>query len=149
MLKNIRFIMLLAIASLLLSMVSSCEKKYPEGSWVSLRTRTARVANTWKIDKYFVDYVDKTNTIPSDYRETYTKDGVYSYSYTSSSGPVTGGGKWEFKEKDEMIYRGGVITAPFGQPSITAMVILRLKEKEFRYYADVYGQRHEFHLVEE
>lgn len=132
--KNIFFIILIIGASLM-----GC-KKYPEGPALSLRSKTARVANTWKIESYTINGVDNTSALKNiNYTETYDKDG--NYSYNSSLG--TGSGKWEFQSGKEQIKRSGVS----GQSSET-LFILRLKEREFWYYYLDGNDRHEVHLAE-
>lgn len=132
--KNIFFIILIIGASL-----SGC-KKYEEGPALSLRSKTARVANTWKVESYAINGVGVTSSLTSiNYTETYDKDG--SYSYNSSSGG--GSGKWEFQSDKEQIKRSGVS----GQPTQT-LFILRLKEREFWYYFLDGNDRHEVHLEE-
>lgn len=132
--KNIFPILLLVVASF-----AAC-KKYEEGPAISFRSKTARVANTWKVESYTINGTDYTSTLANlNYMETYDKDG--NYSYTSSAG--SGSGRWEFQSNEEQIKRSGVSS----QPTET-LVILRLKEKEFWYYYLDGNDRHEFHLVE-
>lgn len=132
--KKIIPILLLIGASL-----AGC-KKYEEGPSLSLRSRTARVANTWKVESYTINGTDNTSLLVNiNYLETYDKDGNYSYS--SSAG--TGTGRWEFQSDDMEIKRSGV-----SSQSTETLVILRLKEKEFWYYYLDGNDRHEFHLAE-
>jgi len=132
--KNIFFSILIIGASLM-----GC-KKYPEGPALSLRSKTARVANTWKVESYTINGVDNTSALKSiNYTETYDKDG--NYSYNSSLG--TGSGKWEFQSSKEQIKRSGAS----GQSTET-LFILRLKEREFWYYYLNGNDRHEVHLAE-
>lgn len=115
-------------------------KKYEEGPILSLRSKTARVANTWKVESFTMNGSDFTSTFTSiNYTETYDKDG--NYSYNSSAG--SGSGKWVFESDKEQIKRSGVS----GQSSAT-LYILRLKEREFWYYYMNGNDRHEFHLKE-
>ena len=131
--KSFFFYLLIASASL-----SSC-KKYDEGPAFSLRSRTARVENTWKVASYTINGVDFTSTLTSvNYTEAYDKEG--NYSYNSSVG--TGSGKWEFQSNDEQIKRSGVS----GQSTLS-LFILKLKEREFWYYYLDGNDRHEIHLV--
>ena len=132
--KNIFSIILIIGASL-----TGC-KKYEDGPALSLRSKTARVANTWKVQSYTINGVDYTSSLTSiNYTETYDKDG--NYSYVSSAG--TGSGKWEFQSDKEQIKRSGVS----GQSTQT-LYILRLKEREFWYYHLDGNDRHEIHLKE-
>ena len=132
--KNIFSIILIMSASLM-----GC-KKYEDGPALSLRSKTARVANTWKVESYTINGFDNTSSLTSiNYTETYDKDG--NYSYNSSLG--SGSGKWEFQSDKEQIKRSGVA----GQSTET-LFILRLKEKEFWYYFLDGNIRHEIHLAE-
>ena len=63
------------IAAILFSCIflDSC-KKYPEGPMLSFRTRTARVANTWKVGSCTINGTDFTSTYTNmNYSETYEK----------------------------------------------------------------------------
>ena len=132
--KNIFSIILIIGASL-----TGC-KKYEEGPALSLRSKTARVANTWKVESFTINGVDNTSSLTSiNYTETFDKDG--NYSYNSSAG--TGSGKWEFQSDNEQIKRSGVS----GQSTET-LYILRLKEREFWYYYLDGNDRYEIHLEE-
>ena len=106
---------------------------------LSFRSRAARVANEWKMEKVLQNGSDVTSLYTGiNYVETYDKDGNYSYSSTMGSGS----GKWDFQSKDTQIKRSGVS----GQPSIT-MTILRLKQRSF-WYSFMDGNVHyEFHLI--
>ena len=122
----------------IVSSLTSC-KKYPDGPWISLETRTARVANTWKMEQIMLNGSDITSTLTSiNYTETYDKSGNYSYSSTIGSGS----GKWAFENKDTQIKRNGVS----GQSS-EDLTILRLKEKSFWYKYTDGKDNYEFHLI--
>ncbi len=120
--------------------ITSC-KKYPEGPGLSLRSKAARIANKWKIEKIIVNGTDVTSqnsTFIANYTETYTKDGVYSYTLSSLSGE----GKWEFNDDKTIIKVNGVSGA-----SSKDETVLKLKEKEFWYTTKVNGDETEYHLV--
>jgi len=126
--------------SLIIGVLFSGCKKYGEGPSLSLRSKTARVANTWKVDSYTINGTDKTSALTGiNYTETYDKDG--NFSYNSSAG--TGSGKWEFQSDKEQIKRSGV-----SGKSTETLFILRLKERKFWYYYLDGNDRHEIHLVE-
>lgn len=129
---------LLLIVLSFVVVLSSC-KKYEEGPMLSLRSKSARVANTWKVEHATYNGADITS-LYADYRETYTKDGVYSYVH----GNDAGSGKWEFQNDKEEIKRSGVS----GQSTET-LFILKLKEKEFWYYVMDGNDRTEVHLIPE
>lgn len=110
--------------SLLLIFIFSACKKYSEGPWISLRSKKERVANTWRIEKAFQNYVDISLLYPG-YTETYTKNGTYSYAF----GSLKGEGTWTFDNKKEKIIIKGA-----ANQNDRELVILRLKENEFWYY---------------
>jgi hypothetical protein len=64
-------IMLLLTTASLFS-IQSCNK-YDDGPLVSIRSRTERVSNTWKVENYKVNNDDLTSLV-TDYRETFTKE---------------------------------------------------------------------------
>ncbi len=133
-LKNLAFISLFA------SLVVTGCKKYEEGPALSIRTKTERVANTWKLVSYTINGTDYTSSLSNiNYTETYDKDG--NYSYNSSLG--SGSGSWEFQSDKEQIKRSGV-----SSQSTETLYILKLKEKAFWYYYMNGNDRHEFHFEE-
>jgi hypothetical protein len=127
----------LLLAAFAIPTIQSC-KKYPEGPALSLRTREERVANTWKVENYKINTTDYTS-LTSDYQETFSKDGQYSY----VSGNLTGSGTWAFQNDQKEIR----VTGVNAQPSET-LVILKLKEKEFWYYYMDGNDKHEYHLLQ-
>lgn len=133
---SIKVICSILISGLILTSVQSC-KKYPEGPMVSFMSKKERVANTWKVDNYKIDGTDYTS-LYSDYTETFTKEGDYSYSW----GPVSGTGKWEFQNKNKEIKLTGINN----QKSYT-LIIQKLEEKQFWYYYMDGDKKKEFHLV--
>ncbi|HEX4887812.1 MAG TPA: lipocalin family protein [Luteibaculaceae bacterium] len=119
--------------------VAGCSK-YEEGPAFSLRSKTARLANEWKVEAFLINGVDQTASISGEnYLETFDKDG--NYSFKSASGDGTG--KWEFQEDKEQIKVSGV-----DSQSSETYFILKLKEKEFWYYVMDGGERYEFHMTE-
>lgn len=130
---------LVAITIFALSFVFTSCKKYPEGPALSLRSKEARVANTWKVESYTINGVDYTSTLKNiNYTETYTKDGIYSYTYLGNSGT----GKWEFNSDKTQIKRSGVS----GQSSDN-LYILKLKENEFWFYLMDGSDKEEYHFI--
>lgn len=113
-------------------------KKYPDGPLLSLRSRTARVVNTWRVDSYIKNGTDYTSLMAG-YTETYTKDGNYFYSWDNASGT----GVWAFRDSDSDIQ----LTGTHNQETHT-LIILRLEEKEFWYYYWDGSDRKEFHMVQ-
>jgi hypothetical protein len=135
--KNKITVALFLIAAFTMTTIQSC-KKYEEGPAISLHSRAERVANTWKVENYKINETDYTSGT-SDYSETFSKDGDYSYQW----GAFSGSGKWAFQNDDAEIRITGTNT----QPSQT-LFILKLKEKEFWYYYMDGNDRHEFHLLQ-
>jgi hypothetical protein len=128
---------LILITTSVLILGDGCSK-YPDGPMLSLRSRTERVSNTWKIDNYKVNGNDYTSLL-SGYTETFSKDGSYSYSW----GSLSGTGKWAFQSKDEEIK----LTGGSNQSTYT-LVIMKLEEKQFWYYYMDGNDKKEFHMVE-
>jgi hypothetical protein len=128
-------IMMFAV-SLSLFALTSCNK-YEDGPGISLRTRTERVSNTWKVENYKVNGSDFTSLL-NDYRETFTKSGNYSYTWNS----LNGTGTWVFQNKDQEIR----LTGNDNQSSRT-FIILKLEEKSFWYYYMDGNDKHEIHLI--
>jgi hypothetical protein len=123
-------------AMLTMITIQSCSK-YPEGPAVSFRSRDARVANTWKVDNFKDDGTDYTSLV-TDYSETFSKDGNYSYSW----GSMAGTGKWAFQNDDMEIKVSGISSA-----SSETLFILKLEEKSFWYYYMDGTHRKEFHMI--
>jgi len=136
--KNFKKLPVLVILSASLVMLSAegC-KKYPDGPTFTLHSRTERVANTWKVDNYKINGDDYTSLM-SDYTETYTKDGNYSYVW----GSLSGSGLWKFQNKDKEIALTGI-----NNQSNYTLVILKLEEKEFWYYYMDGSDKKEFHMI--
>lgn len=108
------------IIMVLFSMVFVSCGKYEEGPAISLKSKKARVANTWIVE-YAKDIPDDVE-ITSDYngdRFTFEKDGNYLENGTKE-------GTWEFNSGKEFI----IITEPDG--STDEYKIIRLKEKDMR-----------------
>jgi hypothetical protein len=129
-----------AVTAIAVLFAASCGK-YEEGPSISLRSKTARVCNTWKVEKYMVNGSDQTatlNLILPNYREVYDKEGNYSFSYDGNSGS----GRWEFQNDKAEIKRSGV-----SSQSSATLVILKLKEKEFWYYIMDGSDKEEVHMI--
>lgn len=124
----------------------SC-KKYPEGPSFSLRTKTERLSNSWKIQQYKFNGADSTtfvkNNLLNNYKLIISKNGDYSISYNFVLGiisiPFTEAGNWVFStDKKNVIFNkeSGNTTASVGSNS--TWEILKLKETELwaRYTQD-------------
>jgi len=104
---------------------SSCGK-YEDGPTFSLLSKKSRIANTWKIDKVFIDDVDRTS-IYTEYMKTYklelTKDGTISETTTTTLGTATVKGTWALTSSDENLV--------FTMPGLNIInKILKLKSGE-------------------
>ena len=128
---------IIIISGLMLFGIQSC-KKYEDGPMFSLSSRTQRVANKWKVDNYKVNGTDYTSLF-SDYTETYTKAGAYSYQW----GILSGTGTWAFQNNDAEI----LITGIDNQSTVT-LVIQKLEEKQFWYYIMDGSDKKEYHMIQ-
>jgi hypothetical protein len=111
-------------------------KKYEDGPALSLRSRAARLAGTWGVENIKKNGDDITS-IYSDFRETYTKSGDYSYNWSG----ISGAGKWTFQKNDEEI-----LVDMSGQADHTN-VIQKLKDDQLWYYYMDGNDKYEFHMV--
>lgn len=132
--KRAPFILMLSVMTVLT--IQGC-KKYPDGPGISFRSRTERVANTWRVDNVKINGTDYTS-LYSDYTETFTREGQYSYSW----GILSGSGLWEFQNNDKEIRLTGITN----QESFT-LVIEKLEEKQFWYYYMDGDNKKEFHMI--
>ena len=131
-----RSILLAILGVLTIATIESC-KKYPDGPGFSLRSRTERVANTWKVENYKVNGTDYTSLVSS-YTEVFLKEGAYSYSW----GKLSGTGHWAFQNSDKEIKLNGS-----DDHASRTLYILRLEEKSFWYYYMDGNDRAEIHLI--
>lgn len=135
--KTFKSIAVITFFTILVFSVQSC-KKYSEGPLVSFNSRTERVANTWKVDNYKFNGNDYTSLV-TNYTETFTKDGNYSYNW----GVISGTGTWTFQNKDTEIK----ITGIDNQSNVT-LFILKLEEKQFWYYYMDGTDKKEYHMIQ-
>jgi len=123
-------ILKLTFAALFLGAVtlSSCGK-YEEGPAISLRSKKARIANTWMVEKYMENGVDQTSAFNSslaNYTFTMDKDGTYTLSFTILGVPVSDAGTWELV--DDKMSLQTLSNQSGSTPDKTP--IIKLKEKE-------------------
>lgn len=85
------------LLSLITVLAVSC-KKYEEGPSLSLRSKKARVANKWKIEKVVIDGDDVTSLQPEDLYWELNKDGGLVIGIESEKYYE---GTWEFQNKKE------------------------------------------------
>ena len=126
--------------ALLLSLIAvafvfvSC-KKYPDGPDISLRSKTERLANTWQIDVWFENGVNKTTdakNVYKDYTMIIDKAGSYSTTFKwLGILPHSESGTWSFNgDKSKVVF-----TKTTPEPSTTSeWTILKLMEN------DLWGQ---------
>lgn len=128
-------IIILGLA-IILPTLSSCSK-YEDGPAFSLRTKSERVSNTWKVENYKINGDDLTSLV-SGYYETFSKEGAYSYTWSLFSGA----GKWEFQNDSKEIKLTGN-----DDHSSRKLYILKLEEDSFWYYFMDGSDKHEYHLI--
>ncbi|MBL7909990.1 MAG: hypothetical protein JNJ41_02900 [Bacteroidia bacterium] len=128
------------ILSIVLSVTFLSCKKYPEGPSFSLRSKSERLSNLWKIQQLKFNGGDSTafaeKYLFNNYRLDITKNGKYNIDYNLVIGslliPISESGKWVFSsDKKSVIFtkETGNTTAAIGTNA--TWEILRLKEKEF------------------
>ncbi len=111
---------------LVFSLLFTACGKYEEGPSFSLRSKTNRVVNTWKIERMIVDDKDVTDASPTyvdTYRIEFTKDDRVIEQYTSSAGNHKHHGTWSFEDS----YANLVIKI---SGSVSSYRILRLTADE-------------------
>jgi hypothetical protein len=131
-----KIITLVVLATFVLFGISSC-KKYEEGPLISLRTKTARVANNWKLEKAVQDEVDITANYPA-LEQTFEKDG----GYTALFNGITINGTWKFDSNKE-----NLLIKEDGSNDESKFKIIRLKEKELWLDQTVGSQTIRFYWV--
>lgn len=128
-------------------------KKYEDGPALSLRTKTHRVVNTWKIEQYLVNDTNVTDSLRiTSYKENYNDDGSWSRSYivNGDTATINSTGTWAFANKKEELALSCTDSVQVMQGvyiSPASLKILRLKEKELWYSFEKAGKTHELHLV--
>lgn len=98
--RNILFLIALAMFALF----ASC-KKYDDGPRLSLRTKKARIVNTWQFDKVISSSGSTVTSLYDDMTIAFTKDGKYIETQQNSLRT----GTWELiedKEKIKITYDG-------------------------------------------
>ena len=133
--KVIFYTVLLVLGTTLLGVVTSCQK-YEDGPMISLRTRTERIANNWRVETYNTDGTDLTS-LYTNCTENFSKQGAYSY----SCGLFDGLGTWKFQNNDQEIQLEGN-----DDKSSRKLTILKLKEDSFWYTFESNGNKTEVHL---
>lgn len=122
---------------IIMTSITSC-KKYPDGPEFTFRSRVERISNTWEVDNYKINGTDFTS-LASEYTETFTQKGAYTYSWSL----FNGSGTWSFQNKDEEVKLSGS-----DSHASRTLYILKLEDKSFWYYYIDGDDRHELHLIE-
>lgn len=117
---------------------TSC-KKYQEGPAISFRSKKARVANTWVVEKSIVDGKEESTSPLSGFVFEFTKDGKYNFTADETSYDK---GTWDFGDKKETI----VMTNENGDKNTAT--ILKLKNKELWTKETISGVTFETHYKE-
>lgn len=125
---TIRKVSALPFMAIVILFLSAGCQKYDDGPWFSLRMRSERVANNWRIEKAIDNGNDVTGSFDK-YDLDLTKDGGASltahYSFLGIEYDYTTKGTWHFASKDEKIvidYENDLADATY--------FILKLKETE-------------------
>lgn len=143
------FTLICLITSALL--LTEC-KKYPEGPSISFRSKSERVANTWKLSKYYEKNVDLTsnfNTAYTKFTFTTTKGGDYTLTRELFSLANTSEtGNWSFSSNKKTFILSPTSISLGTLPSSSSWQILKLYEKEmWLRNIDSNGKVIEYHLV--
>ena len=78
--------------------------KYEDGPAFSILPKKNRIANIWKIDKVFVNDVDRTSLyvdLTNTYKLELTSDEKLTATYTTTLGSVTENGTWALENSSE------------------------------------------------
>jgi len=123
--KTVKFLSITLLAFVFV--LGSCNK-YEEGPALSLRTKKARLAGVWKIEK-FVDSDGTTSYPEGDDNGTieYTKDNEVKAAFTLFGVQAVISGEWEFINDKEWLR---VILDYNGEKEVEDSKILRLKNDE-------------------
>ncbi len=127
--KKLNVILLTVVASVL--MLTSCSP-YEEGPAISLRSRTERLCNEWRLTWLYLNGTEQTlSSFDQQTTLEFKDNGTVNYSYAvmdSTAIVITGSGTWEFNDdQTEVITK---ITYVLGGTETDTFKILRLKEEE-------------------
>jgi hypothetical protein len=122
-------ILALAILLSFAMMTSTSCKKYEEGPLISLKTKSARLTRTWKLEKAEQNGVDITNALPA-MEQTFDDNGTYTLLMNGSESS----GTWEFDGDKE-----NILIKINGSADTDKLKIIRLKSKEVWFDHDVNG----------
>jgi hypothetical protein len=118
--------------------MNSC-KKYDEGPMISLRSKNARMANEWVIDKVMTNGVDVSSNFSDDFLWNIKDDGTY----ILTSNGVDQDGTWTFDDdKVKITFEEG------STGTLEVFDILMLKNKELTLEQTVLTEVYTYYFVE-
>ncbi|HON98368.1 MAG TPA: lipocalin family protein [Bacteroidales bacterium] len=127
--KKLNVILLTVVASVL--MLTSCSP-YEEGPAISLRSRTERLCNEWRLTRLYINGTEQTlSSFDQQTTLEFKDNGTVNYSYAvmdSTAIVITGSGTWEFNNDQTEVFT--TITYTLGGTEKDTFKILRLKEEE-------------------
>mgnify|MGYP001172941706 FL=1 len=127
--KKLNVILLTVVASVL--MLTSCSP-YEEGPAISLRSRTERLCNEWRLTRLYINGTEQTlSSFDQQTTLEFKDNGTVNYSYAvmdSTAIVITGSGTWEFNDDQTEVFT--TITYTLGGTEKGTFKILRLKEEE-------------------
>ncbi|MDI6833214.1 MAG: lipocalin family protein [Bacteroidales bacterium] len=127
--KKLNVILLTVVASVL--MLTSCSP-YEEGPAISLRSRTERLCNEWRLTRLYINGTEQTlSSFDQQTTLEFKDNGTVNYSYAimdSTAIVITGSGTWEFNDDQTEVFTK--ITYTIGGTVTDTFTILRLKEEE-------------------
>lgn len=137
---------------MLLVFIAGC-KKYEDGPWLSLRTKTARITGWWKFEYFSMNGNDSTSAFINSYQE----DPYYAILPKDQSGEkvlktVHGYGNWSFHDHNNYLHLRNTnispttpITLPYNSGEVFWKV-LRLTNKELWLSIELNQNTYEAHL---
>lgn len=146
--KKLNVILLTVVASVL--MLTSCSP-YEEGPAISLRSRTERLDNEWRLTRLYINGTEQTlSSFDQQTTLEFKDNGTVNYSYAvmdSTAIVITGSGTWEFNDDQTEVFT--TITYTLGGTEKDTFKILRLKEEELWFENNEDGDVVETHYESE
>lgn len=134
--NSIKLSAIIIFTILMMPVFQGCEK-YVDGPSFSFKTRAERISSRWEVENYKINDNDYTSLV-SNYSETFSKNGDYSYSWSIGNGS----GTWVLQNNDMEIQLSGS-----DNRSSRTLFIQKLEEKSFWYYYMDGNDKHEFHMI--
>ncbi|TND09543.1 MAG: hypothetical protein FD123_1134 [Bacteroidetes bacterium] len=137
----------IALVLLLTTSLPSCNK-YPDGPSLSFRSKKSRLANSWQVQYYSENFVNKTDDFKNifvNYNLIIGKDGNYSVSYKFlNSSDYLEMGNWTFDDPKKNV----VFSRVSPSASTTSWIIMKLENDElWGRDIDTSGLVKEVHLI--